>query len=293
MASPPLPPPASPPKPTSRPPRPHERHMENNGDAGLILRTAEHLILNNASNCCRLPRLRKPGRSPPVGSSGPGPSSSPPKPHQRRCPVPATRRYPAGPRAFASLRKSSLSTDSAGYDVMAGSRLNFVENRLSLSSPTAGRRRHNGQKPLDPALAGGWFLMSKTIPSSFPGLLHPSRAAAKAGFDMGVPSINSTAPSTRLRAPPLGDELVSVNLRPLMGAVVLAKQPYRCSAQPNRVVIFNHDPPRTHLRRPPRTPRHRRSKNHRSVRLATTQLSNSSPAAPPSTVTVRSSNLLA
>ena len=75
-------------------------------------------------------------------------------------------------------------TDTAKYDVMAGSRLNFIENRVA---PLC-RRLEAGEsatvRAMDPR-ATGWFDLD-----SLPILQEARKqrlAAARAGFEMGVP----------------------------------------------------------------------------------------------------------
>jgi len=86
--------------------------------------------------------------------------------------------------AFGVPEEIVTTTDTAKYDVMAGARLNFIENRVA---PLC-RRLEAGEEPavkaLDPA-ASGWFDLD-----SLPIMQEARRsrlASARAGFEMGVP----------------------------------------------------------------------------------------------------------
>jgi HK97 family phage portal protein len=86
--------------------------------------------------------------------------------------------------AFGVPEEIVTTTDTAKYDVMAGARLNFIENRVA---PLC-RRLEAGEEPavkaLDPA-ASGWFDLD-----SLPIMQEARRsrlATARAGFEMGVP----------------------------------------------------------------------------------------------------------
>ncbi|HWW02091.1 MAG TPA: phage portal protein [Candidatus Acidoferrum sp.] len=86
--------------------------------------------------------------------------------------------------AFGVPEEIVTSTDHAKYDVMQGARLNFIENRIA---PLCARLEAEEQKTvrlLDPN-AVGWFDLD-----SLPIMQAARRtrlAAAKAGFDMGIP----------------------------------------------------------------------------------------------------------
>jgi HK97 family phage portal protein len=75
-------------------------------------------------------------------------------------------------------------TDHAKYDVMAGARLNFIENRVAPLCRRLEAEEESTVKAIDPQ-ACGWFDLD-----SLP-ILHEARrnrlATARAGFEMGVP----------------------------------------------------------------------------------------------------------
>jgi HK97 family phage portal protein len=86
--------------------------------------------------------------------------------------------------AFGVPEEIVTTTDQAKYDVMAGARLNFIENRVA---PLCGRLEAGEDatvKAIDPQ-ASGWFDLD-----SLPIMQDARRnrlAAAKIGFDMGIP----------------------------------------------------------------------------------------------------------
>lgn len=86
--------------------------------------------------------------------------------------------------AFGVPEEIVTSTDHAKYDVMQGARLNFIENRVA---PLCARLEAEEQaviKTIDPN-AVGWFDLD-----SLPIMQQARRtrlAAAKTGFDMGIP----------------------------------------------------------------------------------------------------------
>jgi hypothetical protein len=86
--------------------------------------------------------------------------------------------------AFGVPEEIVTTTDYAKYDVMAGARLNFIENRVA---PLCGRLEAEEDvlvKSLDPQ-ANGWFDLD-----SLPIMQEARRnrlASARAGFEMGVP----------------------------------------------------------------------------------------------------------
>lgn len=86
--------------------------------------------------------------------------------------------------AFGVPEEIVTTTDTAKYDVMAGSRLNFIENRVAPLCRRLEASEIATVHALDPH-AAGWFDLD-----SLP-LLQEARkqrlAAARAGFEMGVP----------------------------------------------------------------------------------------------------------
>ena len=86
--------------------------------------------------------------------------------------------------AFGVPEEIVILSDNAKYDVMAGSRLNFIENRVAPLCTRLEAEEDATVKSLDPR-ATGWFDID-----SLP-LMQAARrdrlAAAKTGFDMGIP----------------------------------------------------------------------------------------------------------
>ena len=86
--------------------------------------------------------------------------------------------------AFGVPEEIVTTTDNAKYDVMAGSRLNFIENRVAPLCTRLEAEEESTVKAIDPA-ATGWFDLD-----SLPIMQQARRtrlAAAKIGFDMGIP----------------------------------------------------------------------------------------------------------
>src|SRR5207344_489486 len=86
--------------------------------------------------------------------------------------------------AFGVPEEIVATTDSAKYDVMAGARLNFIENRVAPLCRRLEAEEDVTVKSLDPR-AAGWFDLD-----SLP-ILQQARqsrlASAQTGFNMGVP----------------------------------------------------------------------------------------------------------
>jgi HK97 family phage portal protein len=86
--------------------------------------------------------------------------------------------------AFGVPEEIVTSTEHAKYDVMAGARLNFIENRVAPLCSRLEAEEDVTIKAIDPN-ASGWFDLE-----SLPILQEARRhrlTAAKVGFDMGVP----------------------------------------------------------------------------------------------------------
>ncbi len=86
--------------------------------------------------------------------------------------------------AFGVPEEIVTSTEHAKYDVMAGARLNFIENRVAPLCSRLEAEEDVTVRSIDP-LASGWFDLD-----SLPILQDARRkrlAAARTGFDMGVP----------------------------------------------------------------------------------------------------------
>jgi HK97 family phage portal protein len=86
--------------------------------------------------------------------------------------------------AFGVPEEIVATTDNSKYDVMAGARLNFIENRVAPLCARLEAAEEVAVKALDPA-ASGWFDLD-----SLP-IMQQARqgrlVAARAGFEMGVP----------------------------------------------------------------------------------------------------------
>jgi hypothetical protein len=86
--------------------------------------------------------------------------------------------------AFGVPEEIITSTNNAKYDVMAGARLNFIENRVIPLCRRLEAEEDATVKAIDPN-AQGWFDVE-----DHPVLAEARRgrlAAARAGFDMGIP----------------------------------------------------------------------------------------------------------
>jgi HK97 family phage portal protein len=86
--------------------------------------------------------------------------------------------------AFGVPEEIITSTEHAKYDVMHGARLNFIENRIAPLCSRLEAEEDATVKALDPR-ASGWFDLD-----SLPIMQEARRsrlAAARTGFDMGVP----------------------------------------------------------------------------------------------------------
>ena len=86
--------------------------------------------------------------------------------------------------AFGVPEEILITTDNAKYDVMAGSRLNFIENRVAPFCARLEAEERETIKTIDQT-ATGWFDLD-----SLPIMQEARRSrlvAAKAGFDMGIP----------------------------------------------------------------------------------------------------------
>ncbi len=86
--------------------------------------------------------------------------------------------------AFGVPEEIITTTDKAKYDVMAGARLNFIENRVAPLCSRLEAEEDVTVKTIDPG-AVGWFDLD-----SLPIMQETRRArlaAVKTGFDMGIP----------------------------------------------------------------------------------------------------------
>jgi HK97 family phage portal protein len=162
--------------------------MENNGEAGTVLRTNEQLDPEQREQILAALRERK---------RGPGTADRPvflwggaevvtPKLSSSDLQFLENRKFSRGEicTAFGVPEEIITSTNNAKYDVMAGARLNFIENRVIPLCRRLEAEEDVVVKSLDPA-ADGWFDVE-----DHPVLTEARRArlaAARAGFDMGIP----------------------------------------------------------------------------------------------------------
>jgi len=162
--------------------------LENNGDAGLIVQTEQQLDARQREQVLAALRERKRRAGVadrPLLLWG-GAEVVQPKLSSSDLQFLENRKFLRGEicAAFGVPEEIVATTDSAKYDVMAGARLNFIENRVA---PLC-RRLEAGEeatvRSLDPRVVG-WFDLD-----SLPILQAARRsrlAAAKTGFDMGIP----------------------------------------------------------------------------------------------------------
>ncbi len=162
--------------------------IENNGDIGTIIRSAEAVDPEQQDQIIEMLKARK----------------RPPGLPDRPVFLPGTvdviqPRLSSSDLQFLENRKFSraeicaafgvpeeilTSTDTAKYDVMEGARLNFIENRVGPLCARLEAAEEVTVRSLDPE-ACGWFDLD-----SLPIMQHARRArlaAAKTGFDMGIP----------------------------------------------------------------------------------------------------------
>ena len=162
--------------------------MENNGEAGTILRTEEQLDPEQREQILAALRERK--RSPgtadrPVFLWG-GAEVVTPKLSSSDLQFLENRKFSRSEicAAFGVPEEIITSTNNAKYDVMAGARLNFIENRVIPLCRRLEAEEGVVVRSIDPA-ADGWFDVE-----DHPVLTQARRArlaAARAGFDMGIP----------------------------------------------------------------------------------------------------------
>ncbi|HWQ92217.1 MAG TPA: phage portal protein [Clostridia bacterium] len=162
--------------------------MENNGDAGLILRTSEQLDPEQREQLLAAlrDRKRRAGTADrPVLLWG-GAEVVAPKLSSSDMQFLANRKFSCTEicAAFGVPEEIITSTNAAKYDVMAGARLNFIENRVVPLCRRLEAEEEITIKSIDPK-ARGWFDVE-----DHPVLAQARRdrlEAAKTGFEMGVP----------------------------------------------------------------------------------------------------------
>ncbi len=162
--------------------------MENNGEAGPILRTTEQLDPEQREQLLAALRERKRRAGTadrPVLLWG-GAEVVTPKLASSDLQFLANRKFSCTEicAAFGVPEEIITTTNAAKYDVMAGARLNFIENRVMPLCRRLEAEEAVTVKAIDPN-ADGWF-----DTEDHPVLAAARRdrlAAARAGFDMGVP----------------------------------------------------------------------------------------------------------
>ena len=162
--------------------------MENNGDTGTILRSNEQLDAAQREQILAAVRERKrrPGTADkPVFLWG-GAEVVPPQLSSSDLQFLENRKFSRAEicAAFGVPEDIITSTNNAKYDVMAGARLNFIENRVIPLCRRLEAEESVTVKAIEPE-ADGWFDVE-----DHPVLAQARRArlaAARAGFDMGIP----------------------------------------------------------------------------------------------------------
>jgi HK97 family phage portal protein len=162
--------------------------MENNGDVGTVLRTNEQLDPEQREQLLAALRERKRRAGTadrPVLLWG-GAEVVTPKLSSGDLQFLANRKFSCTEicAAFGVPEEIITTTNAAKYDVMSGTRLNFIENRVVPLCRRLEAEDDVTVKLLDPA-ADGWF-----DTEDHPVLAEARRdrlAAARAGFEMGVP----------------------------------------------------------------------------------------------------------
>jgi len=162
--------------------------MENNGDAGVMLKTDEQLDPEQREQLLAAlrDRKRKAGTADrPVLLWG-GAEVVTPKLSSSDLQFLANRRFSCTEicAAFGVPEEVITSTNAAKYDVMAGARLNFIENRIVPLCRRLEADEDVAVKSIDPQ-ARGWFDVE-----DHPVLAAARRErldAARQGFEMGVP----------------------------------------------------------------------------------------------------------
>ena len=162
--------------------------MENNADVGLIVRTDQQLSKEQRAQlfAALRDRKRKAGTADlPLLLWG-GAQVVRPELSTADLQFLENRKFSRSEicAAFGVPEEIVVTTDNAKYDVMAGSRLNFIENRVAPLCARLEAEEDITVKALDRS-ATGWFDLD-----SLPIMQQARRtrlAAAKLGFDMGIP----------------------------------------------------------------------------------------------------------
>jgi hypothetical protein len=162
--------------------------MENNGEAGVVVRTGEQLDPEQREQLLAALRERKRRAGTadrPVLLWG-GAEVITPKLASSDLQFLANRKFSCTEicAAFGVPEEIITTTNAAKYDVMSGARLNFIENRVVPLCRRLEAEDDIAVKSIDPT-ADGWF-----DPEDHPVLATARRdrvAAARVGFDMGIP----------------------------------------------------------------------------------------------------------
>ncbi len=162
--------------------------LENNADNGLIVRTDEQLEDDQREQILAALRNRKRRAGVADGPLLLWSSAEVVKPDLSSADLQflENRKFSRSEicAAFGVPEEILITTDNAKYDVMAGSRLNFIENRVAPFCARLEAEERETIKTIDPT-ATGWFDLD-----SLPIMQEARRSrlvAAKAGFDMGIP----------------------------------------------------------------------------------------------------------
>jgi phage portal protein BeeE len=202
--------------------------MENNGDAGTILRTTEPLDPEQREQILAAlrDRKRRAGTADrPVLLWG-GAEVVTPKISSTDLQFLANRKFSCTEicAAFGVPEEVITTTNAAKYDVMSGTRLAFIENRVVPLCRRLEAEEDTTVKSLDPA-ADGWF-----DTEDHPVLAEARRgrlAAARAGFEMGVPFNElNRAFDLGFKPMPWGDQgYLPTSMQPVAAAAAPAPKP--------------------------------------------------------------------
>jgi phage portal protein BeeE len=162
--------------------------MENNGDGGLVVRTKQALAPEQREQLLAALRDRKRGgrgADRPVLLCG-GAEVIQPTLTSSDLQFLENRKFSRSEicAAFGVPEEIVTTTDTSKYDVMAGARLNFIENRVAPLCRRLEAEEAVTVRVMDPR-AAGWFDLD-----SLPILQQSRRerlATARAGFEMGIP----------------------------------------------------------------------------------------------------------
>jgi HK97 family phage portal protein len=194
--------------------------MENNGEAGAVVRTSEQLDPEQREQILAAlrDRKRRAGTADqPVFLWG-GAEVMKPTLSSSDLQFLENRRFSRSEicAAFGVPEEVITTTNNAKYDVMAGARLNFIENRVIPLCRRLEAEEDVAVKSLDPA-ARGWFDVE-----DHPLLTEARRArlaAARTGFEMGIPFNDlNQAFDLGFRPLPWGDQgFMPSGMRPVNG----------------------------------------------------------------------------